>query len=245
MSRFAKGNGANKNNKRTSWYSALTDEDDIGSRSGSPSLRAMLEPDSKKQRQHLSPPSPDDRAPRGRLAAPVAKGTPKTMTSPSSSSPMSFSDALNKAKVAAEAEKVREGDAPRAQTTTAYQPRKIEKDEEAKEDDEVELHILGSFDFGDHGGGAAHEIWVWVLPVLNRSMLLVYSRTCGGGYSRDECGQGHPLLRLSPSFRPPILSTLTVTVITCHTFGLLQQSWSVIIDSHAVNCFLKSRQSPN
>ena len=34
---------------------------------------------------------------------------------------------------------------------------------------DVKLHMLGSFDFGDHGGGAAHETRVWVLS--NRSML--------------------------------------------------------------------------
>jgi len=52
------------------------------------------------------------------LAGLVAKVTPKTMTPPPPPSPMSFFDALNKAKAATEAEKAREGDAPRAQTTT-------------------------------------------------------------------------------------------------------------------------------
>jgi len=45
------------------------------------------------------------------LAGRVAKVTPKTTTSPSSSLPMSFSDALNKTKAAAEPENAREVDA--------------------------------------------------------------------------------------------------------------------------------------
>jgi len=84
----------------------------------------------------------------------AAKGTPKTPSSASSSSPMSFSDALNKAK--AETEEAREGDAPRAQTTAAAsQPRNMEEEEEDEE--EEELRIPGSFDFGDQGGGAGRE----------------------------------------------------------------------------------------
>jgi len=81
------------------------------------------------------------------------------MSSASSSSPISFSDALNKAKAkaAAETEEAQEGDAPRAQTTTAAsQPRNMEEDEEDEE--EEELHIPGSFDFGDQGGGAGREM---------------------------------------------------------------------------------------
>ena len=64
---------------------------------------------------------------------------------------MSFSDALNKAKVkaAAETEEAREGDAPRAQTATATsQPHNPEEEEE--------LHMPGSFDFGGQGG----VLWV-------------------------------------------------------------------------------------
>ena len=67
---------------------------------------------------------------------------------------MSFSDAPNKAKAVTEAEKVLEGGAPRAQTTTAYRPRKTEEEEE---DDEVDLRVPGSFDFGNQGGGAGCE----------------------------------------------------------------------------------------
>ena len=37
----------------------------------------------------------------------------------------------------------------------AHQPRKTEEDEEEADDNEVELRMSGSFDFGDHGGGAA------------------------------------------------------------------------------------------
>ena len=145
MSCFAKGNGANNNNKKDQLVLSSGDEDDIGGRSGS-SSHATPELDSKRQQQQfLSPPSPDDRALRGGLAGLAAKGTPKTMSSPSSSSPMSFSDALNKAKAkaAAETEEAWEGNAPRAQTTTASQPRNMEEEEEE------ELRIPGSFDFGD------------------------------------------------------------------------------------------------
>jgi len=158
MSHFAKGNGANNNNKKDQLVLSSDDEDDIASRSRLPSSRATLEPDSKRQQQYLSPPSPDDRALRGGLVGLAAKGTPKTTSSASSSSPMSFSDALNKAKAkaAAETEEAREGDAPRAQTTTAAsQPHNMEEEDEDEE--EEELHIPGSFDFGDQGGGAGRE----------------------------------------------------------------------------------------
>ena len=156
LSRLAKSNGAN-NNKKDHLALSSDEEGDSRSRSGSPSSGATPEPDSKRQQQHVSPPSPDDRTLRGGLAGLVAKGVPKTTSSPSSSSPMSFSDVLSKAKAAADAQKAQEGeDAPRAQTTTtAYQPRKTEEDEEDVED--VELRIPGSFDFGGYGGGAARE----------------------------------------------------------------------------------------
>jgi len=157
MSHFAKGNGANNNNKKDQLVLSSDDEDDIGGRSGSPSSRGTPEPDSKREQQHLSPPSPDDSTPRGGLAGLVAKGTPKMTASPSSSSPMSFSDALNKAKAkaAAETEGAGEGDASRAQTATASQPRNMGEEEEDGE--EEELHIPGSFDVGDQGGGAGRE----------------------------------------------------------------------------------------
>ena len=65
-------------------------------------MRVTPEPDSKTQQPHLSPPSADDRALGGGLAGLVAKGA---RTSASSSSfPRSVSDALNKAKAAAETE---------------------------------------------------------------------------------------------------------------------------------------------
>ena len=149
MSRFAKNNGAN-NHKKDELALSSDDEGDNRSGSASPS-----DPDAKRQRQHLTPPSPDDRALRGGLAGLVAKGTPKR-TPP----PMSFSDALNKAKAAAaaETEKAREGNdaPPRGQTTPASQPRKTEADEEEEEEEEeVELRIPGSFDFGDRGRGVA------------------------------------------------------------------------------------------
>ena len=68
---------------------------------------------------------------------------------------MSFSDALNKAKAAAEAEKAREGDAlvPRAQAA-ASQQHNVQGDEEEEEE---ELRMPGSFDFdfADHGASGA------------------------------------------------------------------------------------------
>ena len=132
MSRFAKGNGANYNKMDQQLVLSSDDEDDKdkGSRGRSPSSRATPEPDSKRQQQHLSPPSPDDRTLGGWLAGLVAKG--ERTASSSSSSPMSISDALNKTKAATEAEteKAREGDAtPRAQTTArAPQPRNTRED---------------------------------------------------------------------------------------------------------------------
>ena len=77
-------------------------------------------------------------------------GAPKTTMSGSSSSPMSSPDSLNKAKAATSAEKAREGYSPRAQMTTASQPRKTDEEE-------AELRVPGSFDFGDHGGGTPRE----------------------------------------------------------------------------------------
>ena len=70
---------------------------------------------------------------------------------------MSFSDAPNKAKAnaAAETEEAQEGDTPRVQMTTASQLRNMEEGEEDEE--EEKLHIPGSFDFGDQGGGAGRE----------------------------------------------------------------------------------------
>ena len=44
----------------------------------------------------------------------------------------------------------REGDVSCAEMTTVSQLRKTEEEE-------VELRIPRSFDYGDHGGGAAHE----------------------------------------------------------------------------------------
>jgi len=59
MSRFAKGNCANNNNKKDQLVPSPNDEYVIASRSGSPLSRTTLEPDSKRHRQHLSPPSLD------------------------------------------------------------------------------------------------------------------------------------------------------------------------------------------
>ena len=152
MSRFVKGNGAN-NNKKDQLALSYDDEADIGSGSGLPSSPVTPEPDYKRQQLHLSPPSPDDHALRGGVVGLAAKETPKMTASPSLSSPMSFSDALYKAKAAAEAERLREGDSSCAQTMVAPQPRKTVEDE----GEVVELRMPRSLDFVDHGGGAVRE----------------------------------------------------------------------------------------
>jgi hypothetical protein len=68
---------------------------------------------------------------------------------------MSFSEAINKAKTSAEAEK--NGDAPRVQANpVAFEPRKMEEEDDEEDDgEEVELRIAGSFIFENVGGGAA------------------------------------------------------------------------------------------
>ena len=91
-------------------------EDDDGG-GGSTSWRATPKTDNNRPQQQLSPSSPDDRVPRRGLAGLVAAGatrpakaTPPPLPLPPS--PMSFSDAIKKAKVVgaatAEADKVRD-----------------------------------------------------------------------------------------------------------------------------------------
>src|SRR6267142_5660622 len=101
LSRFAHHKGANYHNDR---LTIGTDEEDDDS-GGSTSWRASPGSDTKnqpqpqeqvqqqQQQQHLSLPSPDDRAPRRGLAGLARTGT--SLSSPSS--PMSFSEAINKA----------------------------------------------------------------------------------------------------------------------------------------------------
>jgi len=86
---------------------------------------------------------------------------------------MSFSNALNKAKVkaAVKTEEAWEGDAPHAQTTTAPQPCNMKEEEEEEEE---ELRMPGSFDHGDQGAGAAAG------ETLGMGTS-VCSRTFGGG----------------------------------------------------------------
>ena len=98
MSRFfANGNGAN-NDKKDQLALSSDDEDDTGIRSGSPSSRVTPGPDSKRQQQHLSPPSPDDRALQGSVTRGKGGFRDDDVTT---LSPMSFSDALNKVKATA------------------------------------------------------------------------------------------------------------------------------------------------
>jgi len=99
--------------KRISWHLAPTMKTTSGAEAGRPSLRAMPEPVPKSQQQFLSPPSPDDRALRGRVAGLMAQGTLKSTPS----LPMSFPDALNDPKTAAQTENTRDsarGDTPHA-----------------------------------------------------------------------------------------------------------------------------------
>ena len=112
--------------------------------------------------------------------------------------PMSFSDTIKKAKVAAaataEANKVRDEGGQQAQATT-FQPSKTqqvvprrdnemggeahmasERHAEGEEDEEVELRMPGSFDFENHDSGAARA----GVPSIH-SMWSACLGTCGGG----------------------------------------------------------------
>jgi hypothetical protein len=67
---------------------------------------------------------------------------------------MSFSEAIAKAKAAVDAENLKKGDAPRAQTSpTAFEPRKAEEEDD-DDDEELELRMPGSFDLGNSGAAA-------------------------------------------------------------------------------------------
>jgi hypothetical protein len=70
--------------------------------------KRQIQPQQSQQQQHLSPPSPDDRTSRRGLAGLARTGLSQLSTLP----PMSFSEATNKAKASAEAEK--KGEVPRA-----------------------------------------------------------------------------------------------------------------------------------
>jgi hypothetical protein len=165
LSRFSHYKGANHHNDKLAISTDEEGDDDSTSwraTPGSDTRRQSQPHQQEQQQQHLSPPSPDDRAPRRGLA-----GLARTGTARSSSTPMSFSDAINKAKASASAEKKgdasasasaeKKGDVPRAQTDpAAFQPRKAEAEEDDDDDDEgVELRIPGSFSFEDVGGGGA------------------------------------------------------------------------------------------
>jgi len=182
LSRFGNHKGAN-NHKDKSVVSSDDDDDDGGR--GSTSWRAM--PKTDRPQQQLSPSSPDDRVPRCGLAGLVAAGSTRpTKTTPPPLplplSPMSFPDAIKKAKVAAtataEANKVRDEGGQQAQATT-FQPsktqhvvprrdnenggsahvaseRRAEGEEVEEEVEEVEVRMPGSFEFEDHNTGAAH-----------------------------------------------------------------------------------------
>jgi len=111
LSQFANHKGAN-NHKDKPVVCSDDEDDDGGGRSTS--WRATPDTGTERHQQHLSPSSPDDRVPRCGLAVLVATGaTRPTKTTPPAlplppSSPMSFSAAIEKAKAAGEAEKVRD-----------------------------------------------------------------------------------------------------------------------------------------
>jgi len=75
-------------------------------------------------------------------------------------------------RAAAEAEKTPEGDVPRAQTTTTSRSRKTEEQE-------VGLHMPGSFDFGDEAVVPRVKRRVRVPSVCSK--VSVRSGTCSGG----------------------------------------------------------------
>jgi len=117
LTRFGNHKGAN-NHKDKSVVSSDDEEDDEGGR-----WVDVVACDAIHGQRQLAPPSPDDLVPRHGLAGFVATGlTRPTMTTPLlPSSPLSFSDAIKKAKVAdaatAEAEKVRDEGGQQAQAT--------------------------------------------------------------------------------------------------------------------------------
>ncbi len=174
LSRFENHEGAN--NHKDKPVDSSDDEDDNRG-GGSTSRRATPKTDNNRQQQQLSPSSPDDRVPRRRVAGLVAAGaTRPTKTTPPPRplppSPMSFSDAIKKAKVAAattaEADKVRDEGGQQAQATT-FQPSKTQHvvprrdnenggsahvaSERRAEGEEVEEEV--AFEFEDHDSGAA------------------------------------------------------------------------------------------
>ena len=138
------------------WCSARTTRMIKGAIGGSPSLRATPESDLKRQQQHFLPPSAVGRAPQdgiATIAELVAKRAPKTlMSSPSSSSAVSFSDALNRVKGAAETEKAREGDRPRADDSAAVSAAQYAGG--GGSGGAVNTQVF-QFGFRDHSGGAA------------------------------------------------------------------------------------------
>ena len=60
-------------------------------------------------------------------------------SSPSSSSPISYSEAINKAKASTETEK--KGDTPAQTNPAAFQPRKTDEEDD-NDDEEVEITVL-------------------------------------------------------------------------------------------------------
>ena len=89
---------------------------------------------------------------------------------------------LRATKAVTETEKARDGDAPRAQTTTAHQRRNTQDDKEGKE--EVNQRMPESFDFafGDHGSGDALEMLG--MGTVDLFDVIGMLETFGGGCTR-------------------------------------------------------------
>jgi len=96
------------------------------------------------------------------------------------SPPKSFPDALNNAKTATQTENTRDSareDTPHAHTmSTASRPRKMEEEEQ----EEVQLRMPRSFDFGDHGSAVPREVGAGIpefMAAEAAEMMMVWTRT--------------------------------------------------------------------
>ena len=90
----------------------------------------------------------------------------------------------------------------------------MEEDAEVDEDEEVLLHIPGSFDVEDHGGGVARGTGAGTVDPFDAvGLLLVCSGICGGGCAAEMIVRTKiPYALYFPPSRPSILSTFAVMV---------------------------------
>jgi len=206
---FVKSNGAT-NSKKDQLLSS-DEEDEHRSRRGPPSWHVMPESDTKRK-QHLWLPSLEDRTPWSGLVGLMARGTPRATKT--IIPPMSFSDALNKASPVEEAEKAREWDIPCTQTLTTPQQRKM--DDEDEEEEKVELHMPGSFDFGDHDSRVARRACAGPPDPFGAVLGNLFWRM----QLRWWCRQGHPFLNffvliLWSQSRSPALVLVLCSLFFC------------------------------